>query len=157
MEHKSLSEYTLPELRNIARKQKVRGFSTVNKQQLIELIKQQISLKQQNCPEGKICNPLSGKYVKKEGKIGKKVISPIYDFKNHGWFIFTKSSCGYCKKAKDLFIQNNIKFKETEITPSNQEEIYKITDELTSGYRYFPMIFKDGVFFGGYTELITIM
>ena len=36
---------------------------------------------------------------------------------------------------------------------SNRQKIYKDVDVLTKTYRYFPMIFKDSKFIGGFSEL----
>jgi len=72
---------------------------------------------------------------------------------NISWFIFTYKGCGYCKKAKDLLKNKHIDFIEIEVNDSNKLDIYNSIDKITGKYRYFPVIFNNGNFIGGYTEL----
>ncbi len=67
--------------------------------------------------------------------------------------IYSKPTCGYCKKAKELLNKNNIKFQEVEITDNNKEKIYKDIDVYTNNYRSVPIIFINDKFIGGYTDL----
>lgn len=77
----------------------------------------------------------------------------IDKFKSINWLIFTKKGCGYCTKAKNLLKEHNIVFTETEIDSENSYTIYAQIDKYTNKYRYFPIIFNNGKFIGGYSEL----
>ena len=74
-------------------------------------------------------------------------------FSNSGWYIVTKDGCPYCDKAKSLLSQKGINYKAEVANDSNKVKIYKKVDNITNNYRYFPMIFHNGKFIGGYTEL----
>ena len=74
-------------------------------------------------------------------------------FSNSGWYIVTKDGCPYCDKAKALLTEKGINYKVEVLNNSNKEQIYKKLDSLTNNYRYFPMIFYNDKFIGGYTEL----
>ena len=70
-----------------------------------------------------------------------------------GWYIITREGCPYCKDAKNLLDSKGQKYKSVNITVSNRERIYRDVDTLTKTYRYVPMVFKDGKFIGGFSEL----
>ena len=118
--------------------------------------------KMSECSDDKIINPKTGKCVLKTGKIGVEILgqqSKVGSLKKKiensiiksEWFIITKNSCTFCAKAKSILVQNNKKFSELETTDSNI--IYNVTDRYTSGYHFFPMIFNNGKFIGGFQEL----
>lgn len=67
--------------------------------------------------------------------------------------IYSKKTCSYCQKAKELLNENNIKFEEIEINDKNKDKIYKEIDFKTNDYRSVPIIFINDKFIGGYTEL----
>ena len=83
------------------------------------------------------------------GLVGGGDIAPA----PQGWTIFSKEGCGYCKKAKKLLTKQQLPFKTVEVTDAVKEAVYSTVDSLTNAYRYFPMVFEDGKFVGGYTEL----
>lgn len=68
--------------------------------------------------------------------------------------IYTKPSCPYCVKAKDLLRRNSIQYQEFII---GQNGITKETVEVKIGdgrtIRTVPQIFVDNNYIGGYTEL----
>ena len=66
---------------------------------------------------------------------------------------FYKEGCPYCRDAKELLKSKNIPFKEIKVTDSNIEKIYKKIDNKTKKYRYFPIIFKNNIFIGGFSDL----
>jgi glutaredoxin 3 len=74
-------------------------------------------------------------------------------FKNDKWYIVTKDGCPYCDKAKAFLTEKCINYKVEVLNNSNKEQIYKKLDSVTNKYRYFPMIFHNDKFIGGYTEL----
>ena len=57
--------------------------------------------------------------------------------------------CPYCHMAKSLLKQKSLRFKYR--TKSNTPELMKITNN----YPFFPKIFFNGRFIGGYAELKT--
>lgn len=74
--------------------------------------------------------------------------------KNYEYIIYGLNTCPYCKDSKNLLDINDIKYAYIEIENENQKEkLYKLIDKKTNNYRYFPIIFKNGKFLGGYTEL----
>ena len=69
------------------------------------------------------------------------------------YIIYSKEGCPYCRDAKELLKSKNIPFKEIKVTDSNIEKIYKKIDNKTKKYRYFPIIFKNNIFIGGFSDL----
>jgi len=73
------------------------------------------------------------------------------------WFIITKEGCQFCDKAKSLLNERKLKYIETKLTEENKNKIFETIDHLTTKnkkpYRYFPIIFRKGIFIGGYAEL----
>ena len=67
--------------------------------------------------------------------------------------IYTKLLCPYCEMAKKLLDEKNILYKEliigVEITTGEAIE------ELGITFSTAPQIVLDGIYIGGYTELIT--
>jgi glutaredoxin 3 len=64
-------------------------------------------------------------------------------------FVFSKSYCGYCARAKSVLTNHKINFKSLELDQENngdeiQRELYKLT-----GQRTVPSIFIAGKHFGG--------
>jgi glutaredoxin len=78
-----------------------------------------------------------------------------------GFSVFTKSSCKYCDKVKDLFCAS---------PHMDPEPMFVLCDDFLKGdetkriflmemkkhigkeYRTFPMVFKNGIFIGGSEE-----
>lgn len=71
--------------------------------------------------------------------------------------IITKDGCGYCSKAKSLLKKEGYFYKEIELTSKNKAKIYNKLDKITGSYRYFPMIFIEKEFLGGYDKLEKLM
>lgn len=65
--------------------------------------------------------------------------------------IYTSTSCPYCIGAKEMLRQKNIPFEEIDVS-TDFELRQKLSDE-NDGYQTVPMIFVDGEFIGGFTEL----
>lgn len=64
--------------------------------------------------------------------------------------IYTKSNCIYCNKAKAWLKNKQIEFTEIEINSFNKELLL----ERVPHARTVPQIFVDGVYIGGYEDLI---
>lgn len=95
----------------------------------------------------------SRKSPKRKSKSKRRKSVKRSAFSNSGWYIVTKDGCPYCDKAKSLLSQKGINYKVEVANNSNKVQIYKKVDIITNNYRYFPMIFHNGKFIGGYTEL----
>jgi len=113
---------------------------------------------------------LEGGYIKKletkeqinDNKLFKhinKFLEKIDINKNPEWLIFGRIACPYCKRAKQLAIQNKLDFQYYEISDLNSEQrdhIFKNQDIKT-----IPVILKNEKshykYIGGYDELKHIM
>lgn len=65
--------------------------------------------------------------------------------------IYTTNYCGFCHQAKALLDRLNLPYEE--ISLDGKPELRQRLSEENHGYRTVPMIFIDGEFIGGYTEL----
>lgn len=69
----------------------------------------------------------------------------------HKIVIYTKNYCPYCDRAKEYFRHRGLAFDEVDVThdPQLYTELKARTQHMT-----VPQIFIDGVFIGGYTDMI---
>jgi glutaredoxin len=71
--------------------------------------------------------------------------------------IYTKNNCSYCSKAKSLLENENPKpliINCDHYLNSNRNGFLLFIKNLTGvSYNTFPMVFYNGLFIGGYTEL----
>jgi len=65
--------------------------------------------------------------------------------------IYTKPTCPFCNRAKDLLTEKGIEFENHDI--SNNPELRAEVSESVGGYNTVPMIFLDDEFIGGASEL----
>ena len=65
--------------------------------------------------------------------------------------VYTGAHCGYCNAAKKLLQTAGIPFEEIGLD-DKPELRQKLSDE-NGNYRTIPMIFVDGKFIGGFTDL----
>ena len=75
---------------------------------------------------------------------------------HNSYTIYTKSGCGYCTKAKEL-LQNEhpqplVVNCDGYLAHNKREFLNQMQTLIGREYRTFPMIFKNGIFVGGYTE-----
>jgi len=108
------------------------------------------------CPKNKILNPTTGNCVLKTGAIGRKLgekVGRYEKFKYAKWFIFTTEGCSSCTKAKNLLESYHIKYSTQRVDSYNDKKIYELIDPYTKKYKFFPVIFNNGKFIGGYTDL----
>ena len=68
--------------------------------------------------------------------------------------IYTTQVCGFCVQAKRLLTQ--LKMPYDEIGLDDNPELRQKLSQENNGYRTVPMIFIDGKFIGGYTELLAL-
>lgn len=71
---------------------------------------------------------------------------------NSGVVIYSTRSCAYCVRAKAYFKHHDIPFEEVDLTekPHEIDALKKKT-----GHATVPLIFVDGVFIGGYTDMVA--
>ncbi len=65
--------------------------------------------------------------------------------------LYTKPTCPYCIKAKEILAAKGIEYEDIDVSsnPTLRAEI----SESVGGYRTVPMIFLDGEFIGGCSDL----
>jgi glutaredoxin 3 len=68
--------------------------------------------------------------------------------------IYTTEVCPYCVQAKRLLTQLKVPYEE--ISLEDKPELRRKLSKENNGYRTVPMIFIDGKFIGGYTELAAL-
>jgi glutaredoxin 3 len=71
--------------------------------------------------------------------------------------IYTKPSCSFCIRAKDIFKKNNLEFTEYEVGPLHPKEeiLDRIKNEnLNVVIKTVPQIFIDNKYVGGHDELV---
>tara|TARA_Y100000746_G_scaffold200609_1_gene185076 strand:- start:454 stop:708 length:255 start_codon:yes stop_codon:yes gene_type:complete len=65
--------------------------------------------------------------------------------------MYTGPLCNFCEAAKRLFLRNNLKFKEIDI--STKDGLREEMIQKSKGKRTIPQIFFDDHHVGGYVEL----
>ena len=65
--------------------------------------------------------------------------------------MYTGPLCNFCEAAKRLFLRNNLKFKEIDI--STKDGLREEMIQKSNGKRTIPQIFFDNHHVGGYVEL----
>jgi glutaredoxin len=70
------------------------------------------------------------------------------------YVIYTKSGCDFCRKLKNLLINEKIRF--TEINCDNQlsQTLSSMQGIIGKKWKTFPMVFVNSIFIGGYTETV---
>lgn len=73
-----------------------------------------------------------------------------------GFTIYSKTDCSYCVKVKKLLMEKQIFFLDivcSEYLNEDRDLFLSFIEKYASKkYNTFPMVFKDGVFLGGFTE-----
>jgi glutaredoxin len=73
-----------------------------------------------------------------------------------GFTIYSKNNCSYCVKVKQLLMEKQLFFLDIECDDYLREDKFGfllfIEERASKKYTTFPMVFKDGVFLGGFTE-----
>lgn len=65
--------------------------------------------------------------------------------------LYTKPTCPFCIKAKAILAEKGVDYEDIDVS-SNPELRAKVSESV-GGYRTVPMIFLDGEFIGGCSEL----
>ena len=68
--------------------------------------------------------------------------------------VYTTQFCGYCQQAKNLLKKLGLDMEE--IPLDNDQALREKLSKENGGYRTVPMIFIDGKFIGGYTDLAQL-
>jgi len=146
-----LETYTKAELQTKAKQRGKTGFSSLNKKQLIRLLR---SGKKSPPKKSRSRRKKSAKHSSKN--YGSKGYSPKSDVnienivsENH-ITIIGKSNCPYCIKAKSEL--EDVHHKDYKYIEYNKDFKEKLL-ELNNNYEKVPMIFIDNKFIGGYGEM----
>jgi glutaredoxin len=67
-----------------------------------------------------------------------------------GFTVFTKQDCSYCDKVKLLLPGALIVSCDSFL--KDRDAFLSVMDQRTGAYRTFPMVFRNGVFLGGYED-----
>ena len=99
------------------------------------------------------------KWMKKSQELGlvkkDKCKSIPLPEKKDKWTIYTISWCGYCKATKGYLKEKKQKYIDHDV--SNMDYITDCLKNVTNNYEMFPMIFKNGEFIGGFSELKNLI
>ncbi len=151
-----LENYTVVELKERAKKRGLVGYSKLRKTDLISLLRSGKKGKK-SCVKGRSRSRKSGRCrsrrKSKRTSRKRKRCTCKRSVKRCKYTVYTKVGCGYCRKAKALLRKYGFKYNEIKLTDKNKDEIYAKIDKKTKDYRYFPIIFCNNRFIGGYTEL----
>jgi len=76
-----------------------------------------------------------------------------------GYTIYTKNGCAYCNLAKQLLNKYSPAiFDCNELYLDNKTSFFETMQSYTKKtHKTFPLIFKDGIFIGGYSEINTLL
>ena len=70
--------------------------------------------------------------------------------------VYTKSGCPFCTKVKDLLVEKKLAFDLIEcdeyLVNKKAEFLHFIQEKAGKEHRTFPMVFRPGLFIGGFTE-----
>ena len=79
-----------------------------------------------------------------------------YPLKKDEWTIYGADWCGFCKAAVDLLNHKKIEYVYHDVdnlNGFNKNDVKKLLAESTTNHKTIPIIFRNGVFLGGYTDL----
>lgn len=72
--------------------------------------------------------------------------------------VYSKSGCNYCIKVKALLQEKQCEFSIIDcdkfILENRDEFLLFIQEMIGKEYKFFPMVFNDNIFIGGYDETI---
>ena len=75
--------------------------------------------------------------------------------------VYSKSGCNYCVKVKQLLTENERKFIVIDcdeyILENKEEFLLFIKEMIGKEYRFFPMVFDNSIFIGGYNETVKYL
>jgi glutaredoxin 3 len=83
-------------------------------------------------------------------------ISPFEEPSETVYTVYTKSGCPYCTKVKDLLLEKKLAFDlidcDEYLVNKKAEFLQFIQEKAGKEHRTFPMVFRPGLFIGGFTE-----
>lgn len=75
--------------------------------------------------------------------------------------IYSKTGCNYCVKVKKILEENNHNFITIDcdkfISENKDEFLLFIKNVIGKEYNFFPMVFHDNTFIGGYDETLKYL
>jgi glutaredoxin 3 len=103
---------------------------------------------------GDVCEILSGSYsetsdMNSDSSSDDRIPQPLIE--KDTWTIYGASYCSFCNNARQLAQKHNLKFMyiNTENYAKSRQDLKIMTEE----YRTIPVIYHEGKFIGGFTEL----
>ena len=66
--------------------------------------------------------------------------------------VYSKPDCPWCVKAKSLFAEMGVEYREIEVGKEVTSDMYR---RMVPGWTTVPGIWHDNTFIGGYTELLA--
>ena len=139
-----LESYTKKELLEKASKRGKKSYSSLNKDQLIELLRSGRTY--YNSPKN------SKRYYGSKGYSPSNEVFNNSTLRNNKIVIVGKEKCPHCNKAKELLDKKGEKYKYIEYDNLDQDSKDKISD-ITKKYTKVPMVFINENFLGGFSEL----
>ena len=76
----------------------------------------------------------------------------VFRFKSDTWTIYTMNGCPWCKKAEEILDKKGKTYKSI-LGVGNPEVEIKMKNAGKSDYKYWPKIFHNDEFVGGYSDL----
>ena len=73
---------------------------------------------------------------------------------NIKWIVYGSDICPFCNKAKEYLQNKNQKYTYIDIT--KYQDSRELLKKMTDGYRTIPVIYKNGKFIGGYSDLCEL-
>jgi glutaredoxin len=149
-----LENYTKKQLLEKAKERGKKSYSSLNKSQLIDLLRSGRTYYK----SPKRLSRKSPKRTPKKRDYGSRGYSPsnlVFNenvLKNNKFVIIGKEKCPHCIGAKKFMDDMDKTYKYIEYPNLNQDSKDKIKD-LTNNYTKVPMVFIDGKFIGGFSEL----
>jgi glutaredoxin len=79
------------------------------------------------------------------------------DNNTDSWIIYTKEGCPFCVKAKNLLKLYKQNYMIIEIDPIDGKRVFNGMKDKIGDYQYFPVIFFNDKFIGGYSQLTLLL
>jgi glutaredoxin len=133
------------------RKSPVKNISEPVNKKLYNEVKKEAKTRFKVWPSAYASGWLVKEYKRRGGKYKLQKSSKFSTEKK--WFIVTKEGCPSCIKAKDFLETKNIKVKYESYNNENKNVAIKKYSKKTNNYEYFPMIFYNNKFIGGFVDL----
>ncbi len=85
-----------------------------------------------------------------------KTTGILFFYKKVEWVVYSIEGCTYCNNTKDLLDNNNQDYIIKKINNEDKDSLYRKIDIKTKEHRTFPIIFRNGIFLGGYINIKNV-